>query len=163
MNHEMREEYAGIYRNTYVLVLAHVQRRLRDRDKAEDIVAEAYRVAWTKALEGNLQSLPQLYAICRNLIGDNIRRYERTQSELALIRPLQRDYSAANKAFDEAFERLSKQEQEVLELKYWESLSASEISIVVGCSEEAAWARLSRARKNLKDHLQKAGVGNVSK
>lgn len=163
MNQRMREEYTSVYRNTYVLVLAYVQRRLWDRDKAEDIVAEAYRVSWTKALEGQLQTLPQLYAICRNLIGDNIRGYEKTQSELALIRPLQRDYSTENKAFDEAFELLSRPEQEVLELKYWELLSASEISIVVGCSEEAAWTRLSRARKNLKDHLQKAGIGNVSK
>lgn len=47
-------------------------------------------------------------------------------------------------------------DREALLLTYWERLSAAEVAVVMGCSEQAAWKRISRARTAMRTELIRA-------
>lgn len=57
----------------------------------------------------------------------------------------------------EAMLRMRDVDREVLYLTYWEEASAAQLAQTLGCSEDAAWARVSRARKSLKNILRSGG------
>jgi len=57
-----------------------------------------------------------------------------------------------------ALGQLSPHEREILELLYWEKLSYREISLALGCSENAVGVRLTRARKSLRARLDSSSA-----
>ena len=60
-------------------------------------------------------------------------------------------------ALREAMLKMRDAEREVLYLTYWEEASAEQLAKTLGCSQDAAWARVSRARKSLKNILRSGG------
>ena len=63
-------------------------------------------------------------------------------------------------ALMEALRTLSDADQEVLMLRAWEGLSASEVAHAVGCSSSAAEKRLARAMRRLEAAV-KSGVEGI--
>ncbi|WP_460980232.1 RNA polymerase sigma factor [Schumannella luteola] len=157
--------FSAFYRQHYALVLAVCERRLSDHEEAQDVTAEVFRVAWQKFAAADA-TLPWLYAIARNVIGNEYRRRTRsdalrervgsviaTSSEAAVDGPDGSD--GADLELRRAVAALKPADREVLFLAYWEDLSAADMAQVLGCSAATATTRLSRARAALRAQLDR--------
>jgi RNA polymerase sigma-70 factor (ECF subfamily) len=56
----------------------------------------------------------------------------------------------ALETLDRLLGRLPHAQREILRLAYWDGLTAAQISVVLGCSEQAVWKRISRAKAALR-------------
>jgi RNA polymerase sigma factor (sigma-70 family) len=148
---DYRTEFAELYRHSYWKLHAFVRRRLAEDEAARDIVAEAYRIAWQKRDTAVPAGLPYLYAICRNLLGNE---YQRRTREDALLDQLAKASLRAGHespaSLVHALKELPSEQREVLYLTYWEDLPAQDVARVLNCTDQAVWKRLSRARSELK-------------
>ncbi|MFT4156511.1 MAG: sigma-70 family RNA polymerase sigma factor [Microbacterium sp.] len=102
-------------------------------------------------------SVPWLYGVVRNLIGDEYRRRGRRAE---LQRQLNEDFALRIPVSDDlyadvrdAVERLPQIHREVLKMTYWERLTAQEIAAVLNMNSAAVRARLMRARRMLRAAL----------
>jgi RNA polymerase sigma-70 factor (ECF subfamily) len=147
--------FDAFYTQHYVLILRFAERRI-DGERAEDVAAETFAIAWKKFDAESPPGLPWLYQTARNLIGNAYRRRGREQR---LVERLEAEALASAPAgeFDllEALQALNPKYRDALQLTYWEGLSAAQIAEVVGCSEAAAWKRISRGKEDLKRMLDK--------
>lgn len=156
------ERFSIFYRQHYWLVLAFAQRRINNHETARDLASETFRVAWTKFEGTEHMGLAFLYQTCKNLIGNEYRRQLRVAAlEVKLQHCPDRQAGDENSArLREAMLGMRDAEREILYLTYWEELSAQQLADALGCSVEAAWARVSRARKSLK-HILRSEVRNA--
>ena len=150
-------EFDAFYRQHSLRVLRYVERRLSDPEAAGEVCAECFSIAWQKFDPAHPFPLAWLYRTARNLIGNAYRKRQHEQQLLALLR--------AQAALDEtppefailaeAMSELSGKDREALRLTFWEQLSAAEVAIVLECSEQAAWKRISRAKATLRASMQR--------
>ncbi|GAA1496964.1 RNA polymerase sigma factor [Paeniglutamicibacter kerguelensis] len=155
----LEERFSDFYRRHYWMVLRFAERRLSSHETSRDIASETFRIAWTKFQDAEPGGLAFLYLTCKNLIGNEYRRQLRVA---ALDVTLQHGAGASNTedhavALREAMLKMREAEREVLYLTYWEEASAEQLAKTLGCSQDAAWARVSRARKSLKNILRSGG------
>jgi len=158
------ESFADFYRRYYRLILTVAQQRLRGHTDAEDITAEVFRIAWKHSFDGNELSLPWLYQVLRNVIGNEYRRIGRRDRFLEDAGPLYLENlveSAAEDVIDvrRAMQELSVDDREVLYMAYWEDLTGQEIAEILGCTSVTVRVRLMRARRKLKAELERVDVG----
>lgn len=156
------ERFSIFYSQHYWLVLAFAQRRINNHETARDLASETFRVAWSKFDETEHMSLAFLYQTCKNLIGNEYRRQLRVAAlEVKLQHcPDRRTGDEHSVRLREAMLGMRDSDREILYLTYWEELNAQQLSEHLGCSVEAAWARVSRARKSLK-HILRSEVRNA--
>ena len=153
------ERFSDFYRQHYWMVLRYAERRISSHETARDLTSETFRVAWTKFSEAESVGLAYLYLTCKNLIGNEYRRLMRVA---ALEVKLQHGSNITSpnehvSVLREAMLKMRDAEREILYLTYWEEASAEQLAQTLGCSQEAAWARVSRARKSLKHILRSGG------
>ncbi len=159
--------YASIYDGHYRAVLAYARRRTSD---ADDVVAETFLTAWRRldAVPSGDATLPWLYGVARRVIA-NQRRGGRRRSNLALRlvgqvpppRPGIEDGLVANETHQAvlaALAQLKADDQEVLRLVVWETLSHRQAAQVLGCAESAVAVKVHRARARLSKELSKGGT-----
>jgi RNA polymerase sigma-70 factor (ECF subfamily) len=139
-------------------VLAYAKRRT-DAHTAEDVTAEVFVVAWRKS-DGLPEHEPVLwlFAVARKLLANERRAAGRRAALTTALASLRRtdqgpDPADAQAPVMDAMQTLRRADREVLMLSAWEGLDARQIGVVVGCSQQAAHARLSRARKRLREQL----------
>ncbi len=141
------------YRLHYGLILRFAERRI-DIERAQDVAAECFAIAWKKFDADNPPTLPWLYQTARFLLANAYRKKKRDE---ALVERLNNDARSMGSAADidllEALDELAPSHREVLMLTYWEDLTAAEIAELIGCSEQAAWKRISRAKNELQRAL----------
>jgi RNA polymerase sigma-70 factor (ECF subfamily) len=149
--------FAAFYRETYPLILLTCERRLADRKAAEDVTAEVFRIAWQRHRKGGELSLPWLYRVARNVVGNEYRRSKRARAleqKASLLLPTdtepELDRGLQVRA---ALARLRPRHRELLFMAYWEDLTASEMAQILGCSIPTLWVRLNRARAALRAQL----------
>lgn len=133
-------------------------RRLDSNEEVEELVAETFATAWRKwddrPSKGE-QQLYWLYAIARLVLSNQWRSRDRRVRLLERLR-LQRGVEESGtqatlvENLAEAIERLPDEDQEAIELAYWEHLSYREIGQVMGCSDNAVELRLRRAKRTLR-------------
>ena len=141
---------------------AFALRRTRSTHLADDLVAEVMEIAWRR-----FDAIPQERAfgwLCRVAINveSNQRRSMRRRATVerraanearptALTVELddERIPPESRLALAEAWDSLTVDEQLVLSLAAWESLTTAELAEALGVSEVAARKRLSRARSRL--------------
>lgn len=150
-------EFDAFYRQYSLRVLRYVERRLSDPEAASEVCAECFSIAWQKFDPAHPFPLAWLYRTARNLIGNAYRKRQKGQQLLSLLR--------AQAALDEApaefavladaMSELGGKDREALRLTFWEQLSAAEVAIVLECSEQAAWKRISRAKAALRTAMQR--------
>lgn len=144
------KHFADFYRTTYPKALALAERRLGVRERAEDVVAEAYSIALDKYSHGHSLDTPWLYAIVRNVIGNEYQRQDR-QATLAAKIMTEKLTQQVNHAPDidviGTLARLSEDQQSLLEMTYWDELNTREVAAILGIGEDAVRARLTRARR----------------
>ena len=158
---ERTERYRRLFDACYQPLLAYARRRANAAD-ADDLVADVLTVAWRRLDDIPVgYELPWLYGVARRSLanqrrasGRRLRLLDRVRSDV--IAPSPHD-SDGDDEVAEALDRLNDADREILRLAAWEDLRASEIAVVLGCSENAAALRLSRARRRFRDALTEIG------
>lgn len=152
-----KERFRELYDSCYPYVHAYLRRRIAHGD-VDDVVAEVFATAWRRLDDvPPTKELPWLYGVARLTLA-NHRRGSRRRRELAdrIVRLAPPASASGDTEFDDvhtALSRVSAGDRELLRLAAWEQLSASDISVVLGCSENAAALRLSRARRRFREQL----------
>ena len=157
---ERGDRFSRLFDASYQPLLAYARRRT-DAADADDVVAEVLTVAWRRLDDiPDGMELPWLYAVARRTMANHHRS---THRRLRLLARLSREPKPgpsgeeAPAAVGVALQRLPADDAEILRLSAWEGLTTSELSYVLGCSENAAALRLSRARRRLRDQLTETG------
>lgn len=158
-----RTRFAELFRQHYGSVMRYAARRV-GRERAPDIVSEAFLVAWRRLPDvPAADPLPWLYATTRHVIGNEIRGRER-QARLTtrlgeVVETVAVDHADAvvdQVRVRRALAQLSEADQEALRLAAWEGLDATAAATVMGCSRTAYKVRLFRARRRLAAALEPA-------
>jgi len=149
-------DFASFYRSHYSLILTTVGRRLNDHSTAEDVTSEVFRVAWSHYQTGGEMTLPWLYTVARNVVGNEYRRS--TRSAALTVKAAGHADDVMDDRDDDADVRrammeLREADREILFMAYWEDLSGAEIATILGCKVPTVWVRLNRARSALRAHL----------
>jgi RNA polymerase sigma-70 factor (ECF subfamily) len=156
--------FSALYQATYADLVRFAQRRV-DRSHAEDVVAEAFLVAWRR-----MEDLPEqltdarawLFGITRHTILNTQRGADRRRALAVRVavattasRPADGDADLVAQQVDlaNAWNRLSAVHQEALALAVLDGLAAPQAAVVLGVSPVAFRLRLSRARRALRAHL----------
>jgi RNA polymerase sigma-70 factor (ECF subfamily) len=162
--------FEGHFDRIYRYALA----RLRSREAAEDVAAATFDRALAAidsyAYRGR-PALAWLYGIARNVVNEtrrsdmrqqafgvlegSLHRHDGNRAPAALL-PLQADGTeglAARMDLDHAMRRLTHTQREVVRLRYFSGLSASEAGQVIGRPETAVYALQARALAALRRHL----------
>lgn len=146
---------SALLREKYLTsLLAYAQRRLGNRDDAEDAVAEVFGVAYN-----NLNRCPApewerawLFGIARNKVADTLRKRQK-RAEIPLDAVAEHTATLPDTALHLFLETLRPEWREVLLLKYVEGLSLAEIGRMLGKSEKAVSSMLQRARAAAQEAL----------
>jgi RNA polymerase sigma-70 factor, ECF subfamily len=166
-----RDRFEALFTEQYAAVVRYAVRRV-GVDSAQEIVAETFLVAWRKFDQLPSNALPWLYATARRLVANEVRRRarasrleNRVEAEADTAVPDHADLVSDRLRVRQALATLSERDREVLRLAEWEQLSATEASIVLGCSVTAVKVRLHRARRRFAAALgedEPAGLGLVT-
>ena len=155
-------EFSCLYERHFPAVWAYAVSRV-GRQAAEDVVSEAFAVAWRRRTAIPPDPLPWLLRVARNVIFELYRRETRQrllEAELRgwvarelLIEPDVAE-SVVNRADAlTAVASLSEGDRELLMLIAWHGLSPRQAASVLGCSRPAFFVRLHRARTRLRRAL----------
>lgn len=147
----MRSDVDMLFRTHHDALLRFVHRQIGEG--ADDIVSATFVLAHTDLPARHPEPVGWLFRTARNLA-------------LAELRRSRRELMAARDAFtltDTSSDALSDIEiarvligrppdghREVLQLTYWDRLTAAQAGVVLGCSERAVWKRISRAKAALR-------------
>jgi RNA polymerase sigma factor (sigma-70 family) len=154
------ELFRALFEANYERIADFVLRRAASPEDAGDVVSETFLVAWRR-----LDDLPRgedatmwLYATARRVLGNQRRTAARRHRLLERIR--QQPVPAAGGLGDtgiaaEAFVRLGVKDQEILGLIAWDGLTHRQLGGVLGCSENAAKLRASRARQRFAAEIER--------
>ena len=159
-----RERFRVLYNDLYDDLWRYVQRRSINTEEARDTLSEVFLVAWRRLEDipaGNEARL-WLFGVARNLVKTSWRKRKRSGDLLVRIGSEMSTRGATDEELDnsgvlkivKALQFLSENDQEILRLLAWENLSHKEISVVLGCSENAVAIRIRRARVRLMKVLQ---------
>ena len=146
----MRDGFEALYRAHYEAVHRFVNRRLAG--SADDIVASTFELAYRKLQADHPHPVGWLIRTAANLVKAELRRQDRERRALRDA-DLMRSVPCEGGDLDtlgRLLERMPRAHREVLQLTYWDGLSAAEAAVVLGCSEQAVWKRLSRAKAALR-------------
>lgn len=140
----------------------------RDLDEAEDAAEEAFiKLAVKKPrYNGKASFKTWLFTIGANVAKDRLRRAKRrgevpieSAADLAAMEDIELSLirQERKKALHEAMDRLSPEHGRVLRLIYFEDMSAKEAAAVLGKSVHATENLVYKARKALREQLEKEG------
>lgn len=161
------EWFEDLYGRCAPSVHAYAQRRLTQPEDAEDVLVEVFTVAWRRRADiptADGEALPWLYATAANEVAHarrsyarRLRLHEKVVTETPTVDGDPQDHLAQrldNQAMLAAvWPSLPTGDQEVLRLWAWEGLDGPGLAIALGCSQDAARARLSRAKQRLRTAL----------
>lgn len=151
-----------IYSEHFDAVQSYCLRRLPVAD-ANDAVSEVFLVAWRRieSVPMGEETLPWLYGVARNAVRNSrrsVHRYARLGAKVGAVREvpaaaagveMQVVRRSESRRVLNALDGLRPADREVLRLRAWEGLSATQIAAVLGLSLHAAEKRLTRAMKRL--------------
>lgn len=154
-----RARFVTVYTRDHPRLVAFVLRRTGDRNVADDITAEVFRIAWERIAEA-VPTSSWLFVTARNLTMAHHRATRRS----ALVRQRLVDAGdsrsvqpagAAVEQLIEALDRLPSEQRDLLIARYWDDLSGAECAALAGCSVGAIWVRIHRARAALRLEIDK--------
>lgn len=149
MSLELEEQYEKIYTFCYF--------KVKNCDLAEDITQETFLKYFetTDYLEKG-KKLAFLYTIARNLCTDYFRKNRHTENidNLSELSDEKADDIETAVAVRTAVLKLSKEEQEIVLLRFTNELSISETAKYFGVSRFALYRKIGAIEKKLKQHLR---------
>lgn len=148
-------------------LLGYALRRVSRAEDAADVVAETMLVAWRRLddVPDGAEARLWLFGVARRVLA-NQRRGGRRRDRLGeRLRQELRAQVGLDPApmvvtsvdVRAAFDGLSADDREVLQLTAWEGLEPAEIATVLGLSAVAVRSRLHRARGRLRERLEAGG------
>ncbi len=159
-----RERFRVLYNDLYDDLWRYVQRRSINTEEARDTLSEVFLVAWRRLedIPAGKEARLWLFGVARNLVKTSWRKRKRSGDLLVRIGSEMSTRVTTDEELDnsgvlkivKALQFLSENDQEILRLLAWENLSHKEISVVLGCSENAVAIRIRRARVRLMKVLQ---------
>ena len=159
-----RERFRILYNDLYDDLWRYVQRRSINTEEARDTLSEVFLVAWRRLedIPAGKEARLWLFGVARNLVKTSWRKRKRSGDLLVRIGSEMSTKGTTDEELDNsgvlkivnALQFLSANDQEILRLLAWEDLSHKEISVVLGCSENAVAIRIRRARVRLMKVLQ---------
>lgn len=149
----MAQGLEALFREHWTAVRRFAARRVGEAS-ADDLAASVFELAHRKMPDNHPHPVGWLFRTAENLASAQLRvaqRARRTVEDLGH----QAAYGRANEPDDEAILRtllgqLPPRYRDVLQLTYWDGLSAADVGIVVGASVPAVWKRISRAKALLR-------------
>jgi RNA polymerase sigma-70 factor (ECF subfamily) len=149
-------------------------RRIGDWAEAEDAMSEVFLVAWKRRAELVLTTedqrvLPWLFGVALNVVRNRRRTVRRGAAAVSRLDPSEAEADFADdvagrltderemRRILELVERLAPQEQDVLALCAWGSLSYEDAAAALGVPVGTVRSRLSRARAHLTELLAPSG------
>ncbi|MFJ4849042.1 MULTISPECIES: RNA polymerase sigma factor [unclassified Streptomyces] len=164
------EAFATAYREHYWAICRYIARRLdgQEQDEVEEVAAEVFAVAWRRRRELPGQPLPWLYGVARNCLANTVRGRSRRRRLLDRIGNHETahgthlvpspDTERPGAWVHEALEQLPDTDREALRLTAWEELDVGELAVALGCGRSAAAMRLHRARRRLREQIDRMGM-----
>jgi RNA polymerase sigma-70 factor (ECF subfamily) len=156
------------HRRYYGRVYRYVRGRTRSREDAEDITQSVFAEA-VSGLEQTAANSPPalawLYTVARRRLIDQQRRQNAPPARVISLDEARLEQRTPDhygidvaKALAEAIASLPQEQQNVVVFKLVEGRRFAEIATHLGISEEACRARLSRALRTLRVHLENEGI-----
>lgn len=146
----------------YDKLLKYCYSKTHDKYLAEDIVQDTFvRFYSNHTYKETGKQLAYLYTIARNLCIDAYRRPAtvdiesfQAEAEKALYHDAETDGLIDRLTVEQAMERLSDEDRELVMLRYNQGLSAADVGEIVGMSRWAVHRRLQKCLKVLKEELE---------
>ena len=140
-------------------MFAYVARRAPDR--ADDVVAETFAIAWRRFDDLPPDVEPWLYGVARRVLAGQWRSQSRQSALVSRLVDVTSAAAASDNDTDhgdlyEALGRLGESDREALLLTYWEGLEPERAAVVLGISRDAVNQRVHRARERLRALCQEA-------
>lgn len=159
-----RERFESLYRQHFRAVLGYALARV-DPERAGDVAAETFLVAWRRLGDVPDDPLPWLYGVARKVTAGQLRgdgRREALRARIAARDPRPglpadpADVIARREAALAALDTLSDMDREVLTLVAWHGLDGRRAAEALGISRLSFAVRLHRARSRLSAALADA-------
>jgi RNA polymerase sigma factor (sigma-70 family) len=145
--------FERLWATSYAAVHGHAARRV-GAERADEVCAEVFLIAWRRLDELPADTLPWLFATSRNVIGTLWRgdgRRERLRERLEVQSPeaVTDEPELLDAELEAALGRLGELDRELVLLVYWEGLTPARAAKVLGLVPATARTRLWRARSRL--------------
>ena len=145
------EQYDNLYRYCYF--------KLRHGETAEDVTQEAFLRYWEKyhPLPHN-DAIKVLYTIARNLCIDESRRIQHLPLEELSPSPSHEEATLRRVSVQNALQKLSLEERELLLLRYVNQVPISAIGAMLGISRFAVYRKTLSAANRFRRELRKENL-----
>lgn len=145
--HELIALHAEHYRRIY----RYIAYRISDRERAEELANDVFRIAWEKQPAGP-PGIGWLIATARNVLANEYKGRRRREQLLDRLADDTRTRNATGHDDQQSdvadvLARLKDRDREILMLSYWDDLTTAELAESLNCTPSAAAVRLHRARK----------------
>ncbi|GAA1679239.1 sigma-70 family RNA polymerase sigma factor [Fodinicola feengrottensis] len=142
------QPYEACFRDLFAIAYRVGYRILGDRSQAEDVAAEACARAYARWKTVSGHSEPWVARVAGNLALDEVRRLTRWRRRESALheRDLGGDPHRAERLdLQQALQRLSKRQREVLIMRYVADMSERDVAETLGCSVGTVKSTASRA------------------
>lgn len=162
----MQKRFISFYRRYHAPVLATARARLIDVERAEELTAESFQLAWQKRDEGNTFELKWVYMTLRHLIGNEYRKQsfrvpDAALSDGQLFSPDHSDTVSDTLTTRTAVAYLPEAARELIWMHYWEQLTFKEIAQILECRVGTVRVRMHRAKQQLRTILEEGSHRNM--
>ena len=153
-----RARFEVLFREHHPAVQAYARRRVPP-EAVDDIVSEAFLVAWRRLDEVPEPPLPWLLTVVRNVVGTERRGLARRQrlwlkAQSAHVEGYDPgQFEIADGQVSGALARLNERDREALTLVAWDGLTPAQAAAVLGEPSDRFRQRLHRAGRRLRARL----------
>jgi len=146
MNIDIDEQYDKVYRYCYF--------RVKNQHLAEDITQETFlRFFESSSYKDTGRPLAYLYTVARNLCIDEFRKVHTEELKEEIVQNGFEDAVVEKENLHQAMESLSKEEQELILLRYVNEVSLADLSKMYEKSRFALYRELSKITSKLERRI----------
>lgn len=162
--------FQAVVSRHFDLVYSAAKRQVRSPDLAKDVAQAVFLDLATSAsnLRADTVLASWLFVATRRRAIDVVRRevtrqrIERAAAEEHTVNAPQSSWSQREPLLDEALTSLREEDRRALLLRFFENQNLREISLALGCSEDSAQKRVSRALDRLRGYFSERGLLTVA-
>ncbi|MBI2989782.1 MAG: RNA polymerase sigma factor [Candidatus Magasanikbacteria bacterium] len=162
------EAYGELYSLYIERIYRFISFKVSSRSEAEDLTSDIFLKAWNYLAEGKYSDVRSfsgfIYKVAKTTLVDFYRKKGREQ--LCSLEDLKeqgtdaKEYEMIHDRYEaekilKALKKMKREYQEIIILRYMDSLSGSEIAVILGKSRTNVRVTLHRALQVLKNILQK--------
>lgn len=144
-------DFVDLHTQHFTRVYRYIAYRINDMERAEELAADVFRIAWEKQLAAP-PGIGWLLATARKVLSNEYKGRRRRLELIERLKDQTRSQVSGSSyeekaAVAEVLLRLKDRDREVLMLSYWDDLTTAELAQALACSPSAAAVRLHRARR----------------